>query len=233
MKYVTEELGGPLAGAYLFGSVALDDYRPPRSDLDVAIVATRRLGPTAGARLAARLDHRQLPCPARGLELVVYAEESLVAGRVAFELNLNTGPGLHEWQTDPGSVPIHWFVLDVAIGRERGKTLVGPPPADLFPPLPRERILSAIRESLDWHIDHGGGEADPADTVLNACRAWRFLDEGRWSSKSQAGAWALARAGASGAVEEALARRGGARAGPSAEAARGFASQVRLLADRL
>ena len=174
------ELGQGLTGVYLFGSVALDDYHPPRSDLDIAVVAARALRPGEAERLAARLDHRRVPCPARRLELVIYSRERLAVGDVAFELDLNTGPGLQEWRDDAREAPAHWFVLDVAIGRAHGRAVTGPPPAELFPDLPRAQIVHAIRASLDWHIEHGAGEGDAGtdavDTVLNACRAWLFLE---------------------------------------------------------
>ena len=235
LERLGQELGEGLAGAYLFGSVALEDYRPPRSDLDVAVVSARPLTQAQRERLAARLDHRNLACPARKLELVVYEKGRLAAGEVAFELDLNTGPGLHDWRDDPEASPSHWYVLDVAIGHEHGRTVVGPPVATLFPALEHERILQAIRESLDWHIDSGGtgdAEADPADTVLNACRGWRFLEEGTWSSKSRAGRWALSRTARTDVVGEALARREHGERGPSAAAARRFAAAVRRRAER-
>ena len=229
------ELGGALAGVYLFGSVALDDYRPPRSDLDIAAVAAPALRPGQAQRVAARLDHARLPCPARRLELVIYGRRRLAAGDVSFELDLNTGPGLQEWRDDARQAPTHWFVLDVAIGRAHGRAVTGPPPAELFPDQPHERIVGAIGQSLDWHVEHGGdeGDAEPdaADVVLNACRAWRFLEEGTWSSKSEAGRWALSRAAPAVVVGQALARREAGEDGPSAVRAREFAAEVRRLAE--
>ena len=47
--------------------------------------------------------------------------------------------------------------------------------------------------------------------MLNACRGWRFTEEGVWSSKDDAGAWALARAGDPATVAAALAVRHGDR----------------------
>jgi hypothetical protein len=47
--------------------------------------------------------------------------------------------------------------------------------------------------------------------VLNASRGWRFAEEGVWSSKDDAGAWALARTDDPATVEAALAIRHGDR----------------------
>jgi predicted nucleotidyltransferase len=227
---VRQELGDDVIGIYLFGSAALQDYRPPRSDLDVAVVAAGPLTDERKERLADRLAHRRFPCPARKLELVVYEQRRLAAGDVSFELDLNTGPGLHEWRTDPATAPAHWFVLDVAIARDRAPALAGPPAAEVFPEQDRGRILHALRESLHWHLDHA--EAEPADKVLNACRAWHFTAEGTWASKTDAGRWATAQMDDPTVVKQALDHREGLGTGPVQETASEFAGFVRGLADR-
>lgn len=222
----------------------------------MAVVAGRALAYPEKERLARAFDHRALPCPARKLELVVYERGRLARGDVVFELDLNTGPGVHAWRTDPGGAPGHWYVLDVAIGRKRGIALSGPPPEAVFGEQDRGRIVAAVRESLAWHIDHADDAAvDPGDVVLNACRAWRWLEEDEWSAKGAAGRWAAARrrvrdagrlvhdmeqqvdsrhlderdaapAGASGVVGLALAHRAGDGPPPEVSDARSFAREV-------
>ena len=222
---MAHELGSDLTGVYLFGSAALGDYRPHRSDLDVAVVAGCPLTAPVKARVVEVLDHRVLPCPARKLELVVYERGRLSRGDVSCELDLNTGAGGREWRTS--SAEAHWYVLDVAIGRERGVALSGPPPPSVFPDQPRERILAAVRASLDWHSDHAEDPVvDPGDVVLNACRAWRWLEEGEWCPKGAAGRWAVAR-GAGEVVTTALAHHAGEKSPPAPSDARIFARAVR------
>ena len=161
------------------------------------MVAERPLAGEEKERLAADLDHRNLPCPARKLELVVYERGRLARGDVSFELDLNTGPGLQRWRTDAADSPSHWYVIDVSIGRAHGRALAGPAADAVFPEQEDRRIREAIRESLDWHVRHAATgddseSATPADLVLNACRGWRFLEERQWSSKGEAGRWAAA-----------------------------------------
>jgi hypothetical protein len=43
--------------------------------------------------------------------------------------------------------------------------------------------------------------------VLNACRGWRFVEEGTWSAKSAAAAWARGRLEDPAGVDAALAAR--------------------------
>jgi hypothetical protein len=65
-------------------------------------------------------------------------------------------------------------------------------------------VLDALSESLDWHL-----EQLPADseTVLNACRAWRWARTGRWTSKRSPGQWARGRLSEPAVVDAALADR--------------------------
>lgn len=144
----------------------------------------------------------------------------------SFELDLNTGPELHEWRTDPAFSPSHWFVLDVAIGRARGRALTGEPPADAFPEQDDERILKALLDSLEWHADQLGEAADPGDAVLNSCRAWRWVEEHVWSSKGEAGRWAVRRPGTADAVRRALECRDGHGSAPGSSEARSFVRGV-------
>lgn len=220
-------LGGDLRGVCLMGSAALGDYRPGRSDIDVAVVADRPLPLVAREALVGALEHDALPCPARGLELVTYDPAGLAhpAGP-AYLINLNTGPRMdHQVSFDPADNPRFWFTLDVAIGRTLGRTLLGPPPADLFPELPDPLIRGAARESLDWWSANGG---HPFTAVLAACVAWRWSETGTWSSKGAATRWAANRAAERDVLRAALDQREGDGARPFDEpAARRFVAMVR------
>ncbi len=202
-------LGDRLVGAWLANSGARDDYLPGRSDLDVELAVDRSLDDAALRRLADRLRHRSLPCPAPRLELVVYRIEILgdPGPRPDWELNLNTGPAAADHVgLDPSAEPAHWFVLDLSMARERSIPLLGPPLAELLAPIPDARVVEALRASAGWHAAH---DAAAPNRVLNACRAWLWLTEGRWSSKTEAAAWAITAGGDRPLIELALARRRG------------------------
>jgi hypothetical protein len=91
---------------------------------------------------------------------------------------------------DPSEDPRFWFVLDVAIGREAGRALAGPPPAEVFPELPVPLVLASLQQALTWFAtnDAGGGQA-----ALAAARAWAWAEEGRWLAKRPAAAWLTSR----------------------------------------
>ena len=190
--HVRDELGHRLVGAWLFGSGALGDFDPATSDLDVQAVTTVRLDRAEREGLAARLSHPALACPVRGLELVLYAREDLADPLgPAFQLNLNTGPRMAQHVAyDPSEDPRFWFVLDVAIGREAGRALAGPPAAEVFPDLPAPLVLRSLQQALDWYAanDSGGTQA-----ALAAVRAWAWAEEGRWLAKGPAAVWLTSR----------------------------------------
>jgi len=180
-----------VVGAYVGGSYALGAYQPDRSDLDVAVVTPGPIAREDKDELVADLRHESLPCPARGLELVVYsaADAASTGTAPAFQLNLNTGaemPFRVDLQPDPAEG--HWFAIDRAILHAHAVVLTGPPPQAVFGSIPRRRLLPVIADVLSWHLH---GAASTSDSVLNACRALRFAVSGEWSSKASAGWWAL------------------------------------------
>jgi hypothetical protein len=197
-------LGERLQGVWVVGSGALGDFDPARSDIDVQAVASERPARAELEDLAAALSHPELPCPVRGLEFVLYAREDLRDPRgPAFSLNLNTGPGMRRHAGyDPDAEPRFWFILDVAIARQDARPLEGAPPRELLPELPRSLLIDAQRDALDWWRAH-----DAEGALTSACRAWAWLETGRWLSKGAARVWAVER------VEQQLSE---ARADPEA-----------------
>ena len=202
-------LGGRLVGVYAGGSLALGDYQPGRSDIDVAVVVEGRLGLESKEALVAALRHEALPCPARGLELVVYSRDAAKANtaEAEFELNLNTGAEMpFRVDLEPDPAETHWFALDRAILRAHGLTVLGPPAKDVFGVISRQELLAVLARAMRWH-ELGAARTD--DAVLNGCRALRFARENEWSSKRAAGRWALGRVSDSTLVGQALAARSG------------------------
>jgi hypothetical protein len=201
-------IGDSLVSAWLAGSRALGDFDPMRSDIDVQAVCSARLLPDELERLAGELSHAVLPCPARGLEFVLYTRDGLADPRgPAFSLNLNTGRSIdYHVGYDPDAEPRFWFVLDIAIARQRARRLAGAKPAQILPDLPDVLVRAALRDALARYRECGGAEA-----VFAACRAWAWAGDRRWRSKGDASAWAMARSpDHARLITEALAQRAGA-----------------------
>ena len=154
-----------LEAIYVTGSIALGDFQPATSDVDL-LVATRSTLPHG--RLAELADGvAAVSIPVRGLEYVVYPLAALrdPEPTLAWELNLNVGPRLAARHTgfDPSAEPRYWSVLDLALARQSGLPLVGPAASALIASIPREWLRSALKESLAWHEaeDRGSPESSP------------------------------------------------------------------------
>ena len=216
-----------LVGAYAINSVARGNYLPGRSDLDVALIVIHALELDMKLRLADALRHASLSCPAPRLELVVYRRDVVASpgAAPAFELNLNSGPAIADHlTTDPAVEPPHWFVLDLAAAADAAAVIVGPSPSAVFGPVPRQVALDALRASRAWHAEHDVGAPN---RVLNDCRAWLYAVEGRWSTKAEAAAWAIAAGGDDALIRHAAELRTGERDAPlDPERVRRFADRV-------
>jgi hypothetical protein len=200
-------LADKLIGVYLFGSASYNAYEAGKSDLDVQAIVKERLEPSEKQGIIQQVNQQTLPCPARKLEFVVYAAKDVnpASRHPRFELNLNTGP--HEpdhISLDPAQESSHWFLLDIAIGRETGCALYGPAPTELFAPIPKHWILKAIADSLEWHK---ANELTSSNSVLNACRSWRFIATNQFGSKLAGAQWALQQTGCPSVVEHAIVAR--------------------------
>ncbi len=243
-------LGRDLVGVYAAGSIALDAYRPGRSDVDVAVVTAGALSGSAKQAVVEGLRHESLPCPARGLELAVYRME-VAAGAGSdpgFEVELNSGAAMPFRVTWTGEARrdedgTFWYAIDRSIVAERGLTVYGPAASTIFRSVPDEQLVNLLIGSLRWHLSQpdedgdAGGAAGPAwtdDAVLNACRALQRVRTGHWTSKTAAGQqmlWANPDPTVRDVVSRAIAaREGGVH--PSARDTRSFQRDVLLELER-
>jgi Aminoglycoside adenylyltransferase, C-terminal domain len=164
----------------------------------------------------------------QGLEFVLYSQAAVVQSSRTprFEINLNAGPHMdYHLSFDPASESSHWFVLDIFIVGEYGLRLIGTPAREVFAPFPRSWVLEALEDSLEWHADH---ETLLHYSVLNACRSWRYAEEGVMFSKDEAAAWAQSRAEDPSIIDWALAiRRGDRSRSPDPAEVRAFVLNVK------
>lgn len=231
-------LGDNLVGGYAAGSVGLGAYQPGRSDVDVALVTAAPVDAAVKRVLVARLRHGSLPCPARGLELVVYRREVAGSGtpEPGFEVELNTGATMPLRATyDPADRPAadgrFWYALDRSILRQSGLALLGPPAREVFADPDPADLRRLLVTALDWWLALPTPEGDgPApgteDAVLGACRSLARARTGAWLPKVDAGRWVAERGRYAALVHRAIAARRGGLA-PSGPEARAFQRWVR------
>jgi streptomycin 3"-adenylyltransferase len=188
---LTRVLGPALVGLYLHGSAAMGGWSPERSDVDLLGVVARPLDRRAKREISARLHHPSLVCPApAGLELslVTAAVAANPPRRPPFELHVDTGPSPQTHLGGPAAADPD-LLLHFAVCRRAGVAVAGPAPVQVFAEPPRGWLLERAAAELRWAVRHG----DFACRVLNACRAWRYLEGDVLGSKVEGGRWARLR----------------------------------------
>jgi hypothetical protein len=185
---IRDIVGGRIMGVYTTGSLALGDYRPGRSDIDLMAVAAESPDLDLRRQLVRQLDHRVLHCPATGLEFVLYPLTTVSRPRLdaGYLINFNTGAGLPPVTSfDPGEGPAFWYPIDRAITRQSGAALYGPPALQLFAALPFDDLLRVVVASVEAQSDPQEGHLLD-NAVLNGCRALSFAQDHRWYAKVDA-----------------------------------------------
>lgn len=210
-------LGRNLMGLYLQGSGAQGDYQQGKSDIDIIGIVSQPLSDQEKEDVCGRLEHSSLSVPAAGLDFLVFTQNAAQNPITSpnHELWFSTG---ETWKTSVekhGDTTEHLIVF--ATCRERSRTLLGPEANELFAPVPRHLLLTALIDVLKWHqgrildsFHDPGGQY----SVLNACRAWQCAKEGQLSSKTDGALWVLSKEPQNTLVRDALALRRGERSQP-------------------
>lgn len=204
-----DPLGTALVSVILHGSLTMGDFQPGRSDLDLLLVVERGLTP-AEADALVEMVRAADPSPAGGVDVLVvtrptaerpadYPSRELLVGRWP-----STGGEL-EVEGHDEHVPDLWPELSEA--RAKGRSLLGPKPAEVIGEVPLDRIRANGMGWLRTWLDRTDDERNAAHMVLTACRIWRFESTGEHVSKSEAARWALERDPTLTGVELALAAR--------------------------
>jgi predicted nucleotidyltransferase len=201
------ELGGTVSSIILHGSLAFDDYRPGRSDIDLLVVAERPLDDGETERLVGATWAEWTRAPA-ALDLRVatraVATRPTEAPPMELYARLRPGTGLAVERRHPGERDL---LVELSVCREHGRSLAGASPTEVIGEVSIGHVLRAGDALLQAWQSLTEDAAYAELMVLTACRIWRFCEEGVHCSKSTAGEWALARDPTLTAVREALAQR--------------------------
>ncbi|MGN0803278.1 MAG: DUF4111 domain-containing protein, partial [Candidatus Faecivicinus sp.] len=187
-------LGDKLAGFYVHGSIAFGCFRWETGDVDFLAVAKSPLTQAEKVALIRALLARTPDAPKKGIEMSVVLESACRSFEhpAPFELHFSNAH-LARCRADAARHcrEMHGRDPDLAahfaVTREVGLALYGPPPKEMFAPVPREAVLDSIRADVE--------DADilenPVYCALNLCRALACREEGRLLSKAGGGEWAL------------------------------------------
>jgi len=193
------ELGDELLGLYLRGSLALGDFIPATSDVDVLAVLEHAVSPALFARLAdlhAALAGSANPYATRMEMVYVDREAARHFAPGQRHPTLGQGGSLHWEEHRANWIFERWTV------REHGVILCGVDPQTLIDPIGKAELRAAAWGRLrDWAAWAAAPE-DPEFLLPRAhqtyiietiCRALATLASGELWSKPRSVAWALAR----------------------------------------
>jgi predicted nucleotidyltransferase len=200
VEALREVLGDALVGAYLHGSAVLAGLRPP-SDIDVVAVAARRTTRADKRRLIARLLDLSGPAaptaPARRpLEVTIVAASDVRPWRYPPRMDFQYG----EWwrsefsngEVEPWTTPANPdLALLVKMALDGDAPVFGPPPAEVFDPIPDADLLDALVTGAEEVVRDL--EGDTRNVVLTLARVWTTVAAGTIGAKDAAAEWALAR----------------------------------------
>jgi predicted nucleotidyltransferase len=186
-------LGDDLVGAYLHGSAVLGGGGP-HSDVDVLAVARRRTTREEKQRLVdLLLNVSGNPSPIE-FDLVVETEVRPWRHPAPFDFHYSelwrkefAAGNLEPWS----SATNRDLASAVTMVLAGNTTLFGPPPAQVFDPVPRTDYHDAILKDVppsDWFV-----EKDTRNLVLTLVRVWAGVASEGVHSKESAAAWAVAR----------------------------------------
>jgi predicted nucleotidyltransferase len=198
VELARDVFGADALGAYLHGSTALDQLRP-HSDLDVLVVLRRPTTTTEKRALIERLlrmsGQGDPSGESRPIELTIVAESAIRPWRYPPRADFLYGDwmraefergDLTPWETpNPDLAPV------ITMVRSANRALFGPPPAEVFDPVPVEDLNRAIVGGIPGLLDEL--DSDTTNVVLTLARIWTTLATGTIRSKDEAADWVLDR----------------------------------------
>lgn len=192
-------LGSDAIAAYVFGSAVLGGLRP-ESDLDVLAVCKRPTTDAEKQRLVSRLldisgretEHGRW----RYIELTIVVHDDVKPWRYPPRLDFQYGDwwrddfergNLEPWSsaTNPD------LAVLITMARLGNEPVLGPPPTEIFDPVPRDDLIRAMVDGIDALLDDL--KWDTRNVILTFARIWTTVVTGVIRSKDAAADWVLKR----------------------------------------
>jgi len=198
MTAVPPILGSQFIGLYLYGSLALDDFNPRRSDIDFVVVTADALADEAVAALAAM--HAGIAASDSRWAIELEGAYIPLAAMRRHKPSQARHPHIdrgHNEQLRVKQLDVDWVIQRYVL-REHGLTLAGPPIRDLIDPVSADDLRQATQDILQtwWrpmltdpkYLDSAGYRVY---AVLTMCRMLYTLRFGDVVSKPAGVKWAL------------------------------------------
>ncbi|WP_161808110.1 aminoglycoside adenylyltransferase domain-containing protein [Mesorhizobium sp. 1M-11] len=189
------ELGDRLCAVILHGSLAMESFHAPKSDVDL-LVLVEDLSADQARRLYSLFERHHSHRPyAGGLEVSVIDAADAKSPQHPLPSLVHFSETTSGWQPWPeGKPPTDEDLLaHLTVARHRGRSLHGPAPRDAIGELPWADYLASVRGDIDWILEDENILGSPYYGILNLCR-WAMMAEAAERivpGKEEAGVWAL------------------------------------------
>jgi hypothetical protein len=198
VQKMQEILSPNLAGIYLHGSLAMGCFNPAHSDLDLLVTLEKGLSPgTKRLIFQCLLAQSGRPIP---IEVSFLSRSNLFPWRypTPFELHYSEDwrSRIRDLLADPNWNDEHDeqrldedLAAHLTIARARGISLFGLPALQAFPMVPEGDYSASILADTTWALERLS--VQPVYAILNLCRVYAYLREGKILSKKEGGEWGL------------------------------------------
>jgi len=193
----------------LQGSLALDDYVPGHSDIDLLVIVDRPLDAATMDQLTYAVVAEQPEAPACvDLRVVTREVAATPPEPPPIELYVRLDPRAEPKivSRDTGEDDL---IVKLSLSRERGGALHGVAPREVIAEVPASSVLRVGDAQLVRWQALTNDARHAALMVFTACRIWHFSQEHIHCSKTAAAMWTLERDPSLEAIRAALRQRSG------------------------
>ena len=189
-------LGSDLIGAYLFGSAVIGGLRA-RSDLDLMAVSSRRLTIREKRKMIEQM--LTISGKPRSVELTVVVSSEIRPWHYPARMDFQFG---NWWRSEYEKGVVEPYRSNVnpdlaslvRLVLHANAAVIGPPPADVFDPVPRADYIAGLVSTIDeWLEDLNETDLGIRNVVLALARIWCDIVTDQIRTKDQAAEWALSR----------------------------------------
>lgn len=186
VELVREVLGDDVVGAYLFGSMASGGLRP-HSDIDVLAVTRRPSTEDEKRRLIGSL--LKISKRPRPIEFTIVVDHEVKPWRYPPKMDLQYGDWWRDeferGETEPWGSPVNPDLASlIRMTLAADRPLIGPPPSDVFDPIPRKDYVAALVDGIDGLMADLDG--DETNVLLTLARIWSGIETDDLRSKDAA-----------------------------------------------
>ena len=189
-----------LEAVFLHGSLAMGSFYPPKSDIDLLIVANSPLNLNEQKLIHNCLIELTDNRPITGfLELSVVLSDHAQQPKHPIPFELHFGEefpekirnGAFDYGKAKGNDPD--LAAHFTVTKNRGISLFGPTPKQVLGNILWQDYLDSVLDDLGWILDERNILTSPFYGVLNCCRVLEMLEKGEdtVSSKEEGALWAL------------------------------------------